>query len=179
MLSVYLTMLDTPEQESKFEHIYSAYANYLYNTAFSVTHDSALAEDAVQDTFLQIIREIDLLRSENEKQLKSYLYLLARNRAVDLMRKRGKDIPHIQLLDEASSEVSEGNVEELAISRLQLDKAIRTLNKMPDIYQRALYLSVCGYTIREISEITQSTESAVKSRIHRARRIILTVFSAE
>lgn len=179
MLSVYLAMLDTPEQEDKFERIYSSYSDYLYNVALTFTHDNALAEDAVQEALLQIVHEVDFLRTENVKQLKSYLYLIARNRAVDLIRKREKGNPQVQLLEEAATEASNDDVEELTITRLQLDKAIRVLTEMPELYQRALCLSVSGYTIREIAKMTSSTEAAVKSRIHRARKIILAVFSAE
>lgn len=179
MLFVYLAMLDTLEQEDKFEHIYSAYSDYLYSVALSFTHDTDLAEDAVQEALLQIVHEIDYLRTENERQLKSYLYLIARNRAVDLIRKREKGNACTQLLEDATSEVSNDNVEELTITRLQLDKAIRVLTEMPELYQRALCLSVSGYTIREIAKMTSSTETAVKSRIHRARRTILAVFSAD
>lgn len=177
MLCVFLSMLDTPEQEEKFEHIYSSYSDYLYNVAFTFTHDKVLAEDAAQEALLQIVHEIDFLRTENEKQLKSYLYLIARNRAIDIIRKHEKGNVHVQLLEEITSEVSIEDVEELAITHLQLEKAIRILTEMPELYQRALYLSVSGYTIREIAHITKSSESAVKSRIHRARKTILAVFT--
>ena len=44
---------------------------------------------------------------------------------------------------------------------------------MPEIYKKALALKVKGYSIKEIAEITDSSESNVKSRIYRARQMII------
>ena len=50
------------------------------------------------------------------------------------------------------------------------------LSDMPSIYRRTLVLRVKGYSIREIAQITNSSESNVKTRIHRARAILLKSF---
>ena len=66
--------------------------------------------------------------------------------------------------------------EEIALTNLQLDKAVSILSDMPLIYRRTLVLRVKGYSIREIAKITNSSESNVKTRIHRARAILLKSF---
>ena len=47
---------------------------------------------------------------------------------------------------------------------------------MPIIYRQALTLRVKGYSIKEISEMTKTSEATVKSRIHRARKLLLESF---
>lgn len=59
MLALYISLLDTEEQISKFEHIYTKYRGLMFYTAKGVLQDSYLAEDAVHETFLDIIRIID------------------------------------------------------------------------------------------------------------------------
>ena len=66
--------------------------------------------------------------------------------------------------------------EEVALTNLQLDKAIALLDEMPLIYRQTLVLRVKGYSIREIAKITDSSESNVKTRIHRARAMLLKSF---
>ena len=60
MLALYISLLDTEEQISKFEHIYTKYRGLMFYTAKGVLQDSYLAEDAVHETFLDIIRIIDI-----------------------------------------------------------------------------------------------------------------------
>ena len=57
--------------------------------------------------------------------------------------------------------------EEIALTNLQLNNAVSILSDMPSIYRRTLVLRVKGYSIREIAQITNSSESSVKTRIHR------------
>ena len=47
---------------------------------------------------------------------------------------------------------------------------------MPIIYRQALTLRVKGYSIQEISEMTKTSEATVKSRIHRAWKLLLESF---
>ena len=146
-------------------------------TASSIIRDSSLAEDAVHETFVQLLKEIDSLRIDNEKSLQSYLYILTRERTIDFLRKweRRRGV----LTDYENRSTSFDNFkepEEIALTNLQLNKAVSILSDMPSIYRRTLVLRVKGYSIREIAQITNSSESNVKTRIHRARAILLKSF---
>lgn len=76
MLALYISLLDTEEQISKFEHIYKKYRGIMFYTAKGVLQDSYLAEDAVHETFLDIIRIIDSIRANNEKELSQFLKVM-------------------------------------------------------------------------------------------------------
>ena len=114
---------------------------------------------------------------DNEKSLQSYLYILTRERTIDFLRKwerrRGalSDYENYSAIFDNFKEP-----EEIALANLQLDKAVSILSDMPLIYRRTLVLRVKGYSIREIAKITNSSESNVKTRIHRARAILLKSF---
>ena len=169
MLVFYLAAIDSDESKNKFEYIYRKYYRFMLRTASSIIRDSSLAEDAVHETFVQLLKEIDSLRIDNEKSLQSYLYILTRKRE----RRRGV------LTDYENRSTSLDNLkepEEIALTNLQLNKAVSILSDMPSIYRRTLVLRVKGYSIREIAQITNSSESNVKTRIHRARAILLKSF---
>lgn len=128
-------------------------------------------------SFVQLLKEIDSLRIDNEKSLQSYLYILTRERTIDFLRKweRRRGV----LTDYENHSASFDNFkepEEIALTDLQLNKAVSILSDMPSIYHRTLFLRVKGYSVREIAQITNSSESNVKTRIHRARAILLKSF---
>lgn len=179
MLVFYLASLDDDAEKDKFEYIYRKYYLFMLRTASSIIKNSSLAEDAVHETFVQLLNEINTLRIDNEKALKSYLYILTRERTIDFLRKwerrRGSPLDYESRLAALDSFVEP---EEIALTNLQLDKAIALLSEMPSIYSRTLMLRVKGYSIREIAQITNSSESNVKTRIHRARAFLLKSFDS-
>ena len=53
---IYLQMLETPEEKSKFEQIYLEYRNLMFYVSKGILHNQQDAEDAVQEAFLKIIK---------------------------------------------------------------------------------------------------------------------------
>ena len=139
MLVFYLAAIDSDESKNKFEYIYHKYYRFMLRTASSIIRDSSLAEDAVHETFVQLLKEIDSLRIDNEKSLQSYLYILTRERTIDFLRKweRRRGV----LTDYENRSASFDNFkepEEIALTNLQLNKAVSILSDMPSIYRRTL-----------------------------------------
>ena len=180
MLVFYLAALDSDDDKNNFEYIYRKYYRSMLHTAAGIIKHPTLAEDAVHETFVQLLRGIDTLRIDNERALKSYLYMVTRERSIDFLRKwerrRGPQ-PDYESLAAALDNYAEP--EEVALTNLQLDKAIALLDEMPLIYRQTLVLRVKGYSIREIAKITDSSESNVKTRIHRARAMLLKSFGEQ
>ena len=55
---VYLQMIETPDDRSKFEIIYLEYRDYMYRVAFAILHNVEDAEDAVHYAFVKIAENI-------------------------------------------------------------------------------------------------------------------------
>lgn len=53
MLQFYLSIVETEEDRQFVEYIYTEYKQLMFSTAMSVLHNSALAEDAVHETFFE------------------------------------------------------------------------------------------------------------------------------
>lgn len=145
MLVFYLAALDSDDDKNKFEYIYRKYYRFMLHTAAGIIKNSTLAEDAVHETFVQLLRGIDTLRIDNERALKSYLYMVTRERSIDFLRKwerRRSAQPDYESLAAALDNYAEP--EEVALTNLQLDKAIALLDEMPLIYRQTLVLRVKG-----------------------------------
>ena len=77
----------------KFAYIYENYAGMMYHVAIGVVGEHYLAEDAVHETFLRLIRIIDEVEIDDAKKLKRFLVLLTHSKAVDAVRKLNKMKP--------------------------------------------------------------------------------------
>lgn len=173
MLAFYVAMLDTEEQKDKFTEIYSTYYGMMYQVARTITHDDRLAEDALHETFLSLIRDIDIVRTDNPKQLAYYLRMITRNRSVDFMRKW--DRRSATSLEDLEFDLprDDKTPEDIFLTNEKLADALQSLYSMPPSYRTALIMQVQGYSIHEIACITRSKEATVKTRIHRARKILM------
>lgn len=83
MLTFYISMLETEEQQDKFSYIYQNYAGFMYHVAKEVVKEHYLAEDVVHETFLQLIRIIDKVHIDDELTLRAFLRRVTHNKAVD------------------------------------------------------------------------------------------------
>ena len=173
---IYLLMIDSGEDRRKFVILYETYRHFMMKIALDILKDAYLAEDAVHEAFLQIIKEIDLLRLDNEKELKSYLFLITRERTIDFLRKWDRRKGNQSDTNCIALEETTDSPEHLVFTRIQLEKVLDALSDLPEDYKRPLLLQVKGYSISEISQIMHCNSSTVKSRIHRVRKKILTLF---
>lgn len=87
MLILYLETIESDSQKEKFEFLYKKYAGFIFKVAYNIIKDQNLAEDAVHEVFLQLMNELDNLRIENTRELKSYLYTVTKGKTIDYLRK--------------------------------------------------------------------------------------------
>ena len=159
-----------------FAEMVDAYSPQLYRLALRMLGNPQEAEDVLQETFINAFRH--LKDFEGRSQLSTWLYRIAANQALMRLRKNEPDLVSVdepvelddggsmprQLKDwcclpEADFMTSE--------AQAQLDEAIGELSSA----LRAAFVlrDLQGLSTRETSEILQISESAVKTRLLRAR----------
>jgi RNA polymerase sigma-70 factor (ECF subfamily) len=84
-----LMLAVTTGDDASFAVIYERYVDLVYSAAVRVLGDSQLAEDATQDVFVRLWRRPETFVAERGRFL-SWLMSVARNRAVDELRARGR-----------------------------------------------------------------------------------------
>lgn len=57
-MMIYLQMIETPEEKSKFEQIYLEYKGLMFHVAYEILHNEQDAEDAVHQAFVKIAENI-------------------------------------------------------------------------------------------------------------------------
>lgn len=109
---VYLQMIETDEDKSKFEEIYQEYRNLMYYVAYKRMQHEQDAEDVVHHVFVKIAENIKNIETVSPKT-KQLIVTMVDNRVTDVFRVRGKH-PVVMYDDELkNSPVTENEREDL------------------------------------------------------------------
>ncbi len=73
-----------------FQKIFEKYRRVLFAYLRGILHDDGLAEDCVQDVFLELARKADSI--DIKRGVKGWLFRVGRNRAIDRIRKRSREV---------------------------------------------------------------------------------------
>jgi RNA polymerase sigma-70 factor (ECF subfamily) len=182
--------------QSAFGRLVVAYQTPVYNLAYRMLGNAAEAEEAAQETFL---RAYTNLRSyDPQRRFRSWLLSIASHYCIDRLRRRR--ITWLPLEDEiavagdsttrlssSQSEVAKvsltsgsPNPEAVVAEREREAYIQRLLAGLSPTDRAAItlrYWNDCSY--EEIAETLNLTVSAVKSRLHRARRALAETMEGE
>lgn len=84
---IYLQMIETPEDRSKFEDLYLRYKNIMFFTANKILHNYHDAEDAVHAAFVKIAENIEKIEAPDSPKTRGYVVTIVEHAAIDLYRK--------------------------------------------------------------------------------------------
>lgn len=146
--------------ESSLALLYDRYSRVVYSVALRVVGDTGQAEDILQEIFLQLWRNPDSFDA-SRGNLGPWLSVIARNRAIDAIRKRKPqdDIADVVL-------ASSTNIEEEADRNRAGEKVRAALAQMPPAQKQALELAYFeGMSHTEIAEKTGEPLGTIKTRI--------------
>jgi RNA polymerase sigma-70 factor (ECF subfamily) len=146
--------------ESAMAELYDRYSGIVYGVALRVLGSTASAEDLLQEVFLQLWRNPRAFDAERGR-LAPWLAVIARNRAIDMLRRR----PVEEDIDELP--ISTGvNLEDEAGERMAIDKVRGVLAQLPQEQRKTLEMAFFeGMTHTEISAKLGEPLGTVKTRI--------------
>lgn len=158
--------------QQAFEKLVKAYEGPVYNLAYRMLGNASDAEDAAQETFLRAYAHLDSY--DPKRKFSSWLFAIASNYCIDQLRRRRinwvsvDDLPPWEPLRARTPDPEESAMELSDGERIQ-----KMLNTLPPDYRLAVVLRYWhDYSYQDIAAVTNSTVSAVKSRLHRARRML-------
>ena len=134
------------------------YGNMLLRLAYSYMKNIHDAEDAVQDAFLQLLKNIDIFESEDHK--KHWLICVTRNFCKNKLKSAWFK-KHVELTDMPYyDEYKDSNV-------------LRQVIKLPLKYREIIHLYYYeGYSTVEISNIVDRKQATVRSLLSRGRTML-------
>jgi len=175
MLLFYLSMIDAPEDQTKFECIYHMYRKLMMKVAMDILHDNGLAEDAVSQAFLQLIPNMGKIGEVSCHQTKKYLITMVKRVSYAFYNKRKRiiEVPYEEMSD-CDLESAENDV----LAELSYSELLEKIGTLPDIYADVLYLAYCEEnSTKEVAALMGLSISAVKKRLERARHQLRALLS--
>jgi RNA polymerase sigma-70 factor (ECF subfamily) len=160
--------------QDAFAEIVYAYQDSVYNLCYRMLGERTEAEDAAQEAFLRAY--LNLKRYDPARSFKTWVLSIASNYCIDRLRRRR--LQWLSLDDEPTSDhlsLSSDDAEpEPAALMREHSKAIQALlSELSPDYRAAVVLRYWyDYSYTEIADIMDTTESAVKSRLFRARQAL-------
>ncbi len=162
---LYLAMIDSDADKSKFEILYSEYKNLMYYTANRILCNSSDTEDVVHQAFSKSSKFWIPFLHQGVTKTGALLVTITEHKAIDLYReKQRRNV--LPLAEEYIGAAPAAEIERLA-ARDALAAAIASL---PPRYRSVLLLRYdCGYSNAEIANILDTTEPNVRKLIQRAK----------
>lgn len=145
----------------EFNRIARKYTDIVYRATLSYCKNKSDAEDAVQNTFLKLLKTDT--QFENDEHIRKWLIRSAINECKNIW----KSFWHrnVTSIDELK--------EELSVIESDKQELFSEVMKLPTKYSAVLHLYYYeNYNCKEIADILNISESGVQSRLMRARNIL-------
>jgi RNA polymerase sigma-70 factor (ECF subfamily) len=157
--------------EEAFSAVVEAYQRPVYNLCYRMLGNAEEAEDAAQETFWRAYQAIE--RYDTQRSFITWLLSIAAHYCIDQQRKRRMLFTDIELLPEAS--LPDGQPGPESVVRQNEDDQViyKLLNTLPAQDRAAVILKYWyEFSEVEIAKTLNLTQSAVKSRLFRARKVL-------
>lgn len=160
-----------------FRGLVEKYQGRVYSMLYGMLRNREDARDVAQDAFVKAFHRLDSFRLESS--FYTWLYRIAMNLAIDLVRKR-KRRPTSSFEEEIATRDADGGMSELhqgagprkVLERKRLYKRIMdAVDSLPDDQKQAILLrELEGLSYKEIADIMGIPEGTVMSRLFYARK---------
>lgn len=149
-----------------FSYLYDHYSGALNSIIFQILNDVDLANDVLQDVFINIWKKIETYDS-TKGRLFTWMLNIARNASIDTIRSRSyQNTQKNRSLSDNVDSYGKSQVAELNIDNIGLKKILEKLKEEHRVLIELAYFK--GYTHEEIAEIETIPLGTVKTRIRNA-----------
>jgi RNA polymerase sigma-70 factor (ECF subfamily) len=155
------------QDERAIEALYERYSGPLYSLAYQVTGGDRFAQDVVQEVFVAVWKNAGRF-DPARGSLSSWLFALARHKAIDLVRREANVRRHTADVDLELEEAAD-DVDQEAWRRVRRDAVRAAITELPEAQRVALEMAFFGgLTHVEVSEALGIPLGTAKTRIRAA-----------
>lgn len=166
---IYLQLIDSPENQSKFERLYHAYKHTMYQVAFKILHNTYDAEDAVHQAFLKIAEKIDIVDGNLCNRTKGFVIVITERKALDILN-YNKHHPTVSFDDDLGLTIEYNGPNDL----------VSYMSQLPATYRQVLLLKhYHGYSSKETAKILGLSEANVIKIDQRAKKKLKEIYLDE
>ncbi len=146
--------------------LYDRYGSLVYSLALTILRDAPEAEAVVQHTLLRVWQRAWEYQRERAS-VRTWLCAVARNRSIDVLRKRGRrqEAPLTEL-ETAGQPATDSDAFARTFAGERRRLVLEALGEIPDEQRRAIYLAYYeGLSHRQVAERLEQPLGTIKTRI--------------
>lgn len=172
------TMTSEEQLRQEFERDAMPHMSSLHHFAVRLCRDHDDAADLVQETYLKAFRFFD--KFERGTNCKAWLFRILKNSYINRYRKTSKE-PSVVEYDAVEdfyetvrdSATSVSSLEEQVFDQALDDEVATAIERLPEEFRTVIILcDIEGFTYEEIAEFVDCPIGTVRSRLHRARKML-------
>jgi len=161
--------------QKAFEVLYERHRGGIMNYVRGMMFDQNKVEEITQEVFLKAYRQKDSY--DQRHKFTTWIYSIARNHSIDVMRKKGESLYEDFKTDEDSTfDIKDEALhsEEAVLAKAENARVREALDSLPEGQREVLSLrALSELSYAEIANVTGKSESSVKSLIFRAKQGLL------
>ena len=168
-----LVQLARARDRDAFGSIMQKYSRRMYRMARSILRNENEAEDVVQEAFVSAFTHLDSFRGD--ASLSTWLARITMNEAMGRLRaqRRIRNYRAEAAIIEVPLVPKSGDPERAMAQRQILRLVEKAANSLPELYRFVFVTRLIeGMSVEETAEITGIRVETVKTRLHRARRLL-------
>jgi RNA polymerase sigma-70 factor, ECF subfamily len=173
-----LTEDELKKRYSEFEKEALPHMKALFNYALKMTGDEDDADDLVQETFLKAFRFFD--KFERGTNCKAWLFRILKNSFINDYRRIKSEPDKVDYEDVQNfyenikaNEIDSQHYEMDAFNNMLDDEVSKAISSLPEDFRTVVILNdIEGFTYEEIADFVDIPVGTVRSRLHRARKMM-------
>ena len=147
-----------------FEQLVRRYQPDVWRLAYHLLHDESAAEDATQDAFVRAYRFLPRYRGDSK--FSTWLFSIGRNCAFDELRRMQR---RRRVNDAVGAQPLAAQPEHTIA--LEVREAVAALPL--ELREPVILIDMFGVSYREVARMLEIPEGTIKSRMHKARRLLV------
>lgn len=157
---IYLQMLETPDEQDRFEQFYYLYRDVMFLAADRLLHNVDDAEDAVHQAFISLIGIFGRITDIAAAETRALAVMIAQRRAVDIIRERDR-----------LTELDEDALPATDLCMPGDSPLAAAISRLSPRYREALFLRyVFGYSTREFAPLLGVSSDSARKLLWRAKQ---------
>lgn len=150
------------------ESIYKEYFFIVYKYLLCLTHDSELAEELTQDTFVKAIMKINTFKVESK--ISTWLISIAKNLYFNELKRSRKSID----INKIGQQMCNECVEDIIVLKEEKELLKEKINNLDEISRQVVFFRISGeLSFKEIGDLLNKSENWARVTYYRAKNKLL------
>ena len=161
--------------QQAFEEIVKKYKDHIIYFISTYTKNTQIAEDISQDVFIYLLINKD--QYDFKYSFKTYLYMIAKCRALNYIKKEKKII---NILEYDKLNIEDDNLEEIIFQNEKNKNLRNAIKKLKPDYQQIIYLTTFeGLKYKEVAQVMDKNIGQIKGLLNRAKKKLKELLESE